>query len=128
MADTTSPTRHERESTDLSDNGGHDSLIRRIFSPFSSSALASLPQKTFQRRPRYTRADNVPEAQQDEHGQMPTVRDYHAINHVPPQVRVPKKVATPIKVEGKVWFANERSAWGVSARTLVWLITSVSPI
>ncbi|TFK90667.1 hypothetical protein K466DRAFT_583497 [Polyporus arcularius HHB13444] len=109
MADTTSPTRHERESTDLSDNGGHDSLIRRIFSPFSSSALASLPQKTFQRRPRYTRADNVPEAQQDEHGQMPTVRDYHAINHVPPQVRVPKKVATPIKVEGKVWFANERT-------------------
>ncbi len=40
---------------------------------------------------------------------MPTVRDYHAINSVPPQVRVPKKIATPVKVEGKVWFANERS-------------------
>ncbi|KAI0368779.1 hypothetical protein BV20DRAFT_968884 [Pilatotrama ljubarskyi] len=94
----------------------HDSIIRRswyamsdILSPFSPSALASLPKKTFQRRPRYTRVDNIPDAQQDEHGQMPTVRDYHAINSVPPQVRVPKKIATPIKVEGKVWFANERT-------------------
>lgn len=80
-----------------------------IVAPFSPSALAQLPKKTFARRPRYTRADNVPEAEQDEHGQMPTVRDYHAINSLPPQVRVPKKIATPIKVEGKVWFANERS-------------------
>ncbi|KAI0822523.1 hypothetical protein BC628DRAFT_1388935 [Trametes gibbosa] len=94
----------------------HSSLIRRswyamtdILSPFSPSALASLPKKTFQRRPRYTRVDNIPDAEQDEHGQMPTVRDYHAINSVPPQVRVPKKIATPIKVEGKVWFANERT-------------------
>ncbi|KAI0360188.1 hypothetical protein OH77DRAFT_1517713 [Trametes cingulata] len=94
----------------------HDSIIRRswyamsdILSPFSPSALASLPKKTFQRRPRYTRVDNIPDAAQDEHGQMPTVRDYHAINSVPPQVRVPKKIATPIKVEGKVWFANERT-------------------
>ncbi|KAI0655661.1 hypothetical protein C8Q70DRAFT_1057213 [Cubamyces menziesii] len=93
-----------------------DSIIRRswyamsdILSPFSPSALASLPKKTFQRRPRYTRVDNIPDAEQDEHGQMPTVRDYHAINSVPPQVRVPKKIATPIKVEGKVWFANERT-------------------
>lgn len=101
---------------------GHDdenrgSLIRRswhamadIVAPFSPSALAALPKKTFAIRPRYTRADNVPEAPQDEHGQMPTVRDYHAINSLPPKVRIPKKIATPIKVEGKVWFANERSA------------------
>ncbi|KAI0671463.1 hypothetical protein C8Q78DRAFT_773465 [Trametes maxima] len=93
-----------------------DSIIRRswyamsdILSPFSPSALASLPKKTFQRRPRYTRVDNIPDAEQDEHGQMPTVRDYHAINSVPAQVRVPKKIATPVKVEGKVWFANERT-------------------
>ncbi|KZT67947.1 hypothetical protein DAEQUDRAFT_728462 [Daedalea quercina L-15889] len=93
-----------------------NSLLRRswhamsdILSPFSPSALASLPKKTLRRRPRYTRNDNVPEAERDEHGQMPTVRDYHAINSVPPQVRVPKKIATPIKVEGKVWFANERT-------------------
>lgn len=101
-------------------NGNDDeqrgSLIRRswhamadIVAPFSPSALAALPKRTFARRPRYTRADNVPEAERDEHGQMPTVRDYHAINSLPPQVRVPKKIATPIKVEGKVWFANERS-------------------
>ncbi|KAI0733603.1 hypothetical protein C8Q72DRAFT_600546 [Fomitopsis betulina] len=93
-----------------------NSLLRRswhamsdILSPFSPSALASLPKKTLRKRPRYTRNDNVPEAESDEHGQMPTVRDYHAINSVPPQVRVPKKIATPIKVEGKVWFANERT-------------------
>ncbi|TCD60898.1 hypothetical protein EIP91_009308 [Steccherinum ochraceum] len=103
------------------DLNGHDdeqrgSLIRRswhamadIVAPFSTSALAALPKKTFTRRPRYTRADNVPDAAQNEDGQMPTVRDYHAINSLPPQVRVPKKIATPIKVEGKVWFANERT-------------------
>ena len=84
-------------------------LMSDVLSPFSPSALAQLPRKTFSSRPRYTRADNVPETIHDEHGQMPTVRDYHAINSVPPQVRVPKKIATPIKVEGKVWFANERS-------------------
>ena len=106
----------------LNDEGDdrRNSLLRRswhamsdILSPFSPSALASLPKKTLRRRPRYTRNDNVPEAESDEHGQMPTVRDYHAINSVPPQVRVPKKIATPIKVEGKVWFANERSPWRV---------------
>lgn len=51
----------------------------------------------------------MPEAERTNDGQMPTVRDYHAINSLPPQVRVPKKIATPVKVEGKVWFANERS-------------------
>lgn len=40
---------------------------------------------------------------------MPTVRDYHSITTVPPHVRVPKKTPTPVRVEGKVWFANERS-------------------
>ena len=101
---------------DDDDDNRRDSLIRRswhamseVLSPFSPSALASLPKRTFRRRPQYTRADHVPEAEQDADGQMPTVRDYHAINSVPPQVRVPKKIATPIKVEGKVWFANERS-------------------
>ncbi|KAH8100939.1 hypothetical protein BXZ70DRAFT_138740 [Cristinia sonorae] len=115
---------------------GHDgeqrgSLIRRswhamadIVAPFSPSALAALPKKTFARRPRYTRADNVPEASQDEHGQMPTVRDYHAINSLPPQVRVPKKIATPIKVEGKVWFANERT-W-ISYLNIAVLIATLS--
>jgi len=80
-----------------------------VFSPFSASALASLP--VLNRPQRYTRADAIPETEGDVDGQRPTIRDYHAINSLPPQVRVPKKIATPIKVEGKVWFANERSEW-----------------
>ena len=94
-------------------NGG---LIRRswaamsdMLTPFSPAALASLP-KNLTTRPRYTRADGIPDADVDDEGNMPAVRDYHAINSLPPQVRVPKKIATPIKVEAKVWFANERSA------------------
>lgn len=90
-------------------------LIRRswhamtdILSPFSSSALAALPPK-LPRTARYTRAGGIPDAQVDEDGNMPAVRDYHAINSVPAQVRVPKKIATPIRVEPKIWFANERS-------------------
>lgn len=90
------------------------SLLRRslrtvaeLFYPFSTGALATLPRLS---RPlRYTRRDAVPEVEPDEDGNLPTVRDYHAISHVPPQVRVPKKVPTPVKVEPKVWFANERS-------------------
>ncbi|KAH9950008.1 hypothetical protein B0H21DRAFT_47848 [Amylocystis lapponica] len=120
MSTTTDTTPRPRPQNGRSSGSAHDdhrdSLIRRswyamsdILSPFSPSALASLPKKTLRRRPRYTRNDNVPEAEQDEHGQLPTVRDYHAINSVPPQVRVPKKIATPIMVEGKVWFANERT-------------------
>ncbi len=122
MASTTTPAaatttlRHASSAEPSEDDSRHNSLLRRswyamsdVLSPFSPSALASLPKKTFQIRPRYTRVDNIPDAEQDEHGQMPTVRDYHAINSVPPQVRVPKKIATPVKVEGKVWFANERS-------------------
>lgn len=90
----------------------HPSIVRRslqaFLSPFSPSALALLPRL---RRPaRYTRADAIPETQPDDEGQQPTVRDYHSIN-LPPQVRVPKKVPTPIRVEGKVWFANERSEY-----------------
>ncbi|KAJ7261779.1 hypothetical protein B0H12DRAFT_1105707 [Mycena haematopus] len=95
-----------------------DSLIRRswhamsdLFSPFSSSALASLPNPP--RPARYTRTDGIPETETDSTGQRPIVRDYLSIGAVPPLVRVPKKIATPVRVEGKVWFANERTwiAW-----------------
>ncbi|KAL0579295.1 hypothetical protein V5O48_002693 [Marasmius crinis-equi] len=95
-----------------------ESLIRRswhamadVFSPFSSSALGSLPKVP--RPQRYTRADAIPEVEGNEDGERPTVRDYLSISSVPPRVRVPKKIATPVKVEGKVWFANERTwvAW-----------------
>ncbi|KAI0950748.1 hypothetical protein AcW1_007977 [Taiwanofungus camphoratus] len=118
MASTTGETLRPRAQNggDAHNDEHRNSLFRRswhamsdLLSPFSPSALSSLPKKTFRRRPRYTRNDNVPEAEEDDEGRMPTVRDYHAINSVPPQVRVPKKIATPIKVEGKVWFANERT-------------------
>ena len=73
------------------------------FFPFTSTALSSLPSS--QRPARYTRQDDIPEAAEADD----TVPDYHAINSAPPQIRVPKKLATSLKVEGKVWFANERS-------------------
>ncbi|KAJ7077144.1 hypothetical protein B0H15DRAFT_862511 [Mycena belliarum] len=95
-----------------------DSLIRRswhamsdILSPFSSSALASLPHPS--RPARYTRTDGIPETEEDSAGQRPAVPNYLATASVPSLVRVPKKIATPVRVEGKVWFANERTwvAW-----------------
>ncbi|KAL0953262.1 hypothetical protein HGRIS_004512 [Hohenbuehelia grisea] len=108
------PPMSPQKATDSLSGERTDSIIRKswhamtdLLSPFSSSALASLPNP---RRPvRYTRADGIPETEQDRDGQQPTVRDYHAINSVPPKVRVPKKIATPVRVEGKVWFANERT-------------------
>lgn len=103
-----------RPPKDDGDSERSSSLIRRswvavsdLFSPFSSAALASLPNPA--RPVRYTRADAIPDTEDDDQGHRPAVRDYHAINSIPSQVRVPKKIATPVKVEAKVWFANERS-------------------
>jgi hypothetical protein len=110
----------------------HGSLIRRswhamsdLLSPFSPGALAQLPKKP--RRPeRYTRADAIPDVEPtEEGGQMPTVRDYHSIT-VPPQVRVPKKTPTPVRVEGKVWFANERSASPLSLSLSLWYLSGIT--
>lgn len=83
-----------------------------LFSPFSSSALASLPQNPRGARERSTRADNIPdEAEVDPIlGRTTIPYDYQSISDsLPPRVKIPKKIATPIKVEAKVWFANERS-------------------
>ena len=112
------PTRDGNGSALSEHDGGvarDSSFFRRswhamtdIMSPFSASALAQLP-KNVTRPARYTRADAIPDVDTDEHGEQPAVRDYHAINSLPPLVKVPKKVATPVKVEAKVWFANERS-------------------
>ncbi|THH15347.1 hypothetical protein EW146_g5129 [Bondarzewia mesenterica] len=106
---------HELQPSASTASTNDGSLIRRswhamsdLVSPFSPSALAKLP-KNLNRPARYTRADDIPDAERDEHGEMPTVRDYHSINTIPPQVRVPKKIPTPVRVEGKVWFANERT-------------------
>jgi hypothetical protein len=109
-------------SSTTSSTDGSESLIRRswhamsdLLSPFSPAALAQLPKRP--RRPsRYTRVNEIPDVEStEEDGQMPTVRDYHSITTVPPHVRVPKKTPTPVRVEGKVWFANERSmSWRCS--------------
>lgn len=111
---------HLRPGAELNGHSRTDSnggLIRRswvamtdMLTPFSPAALASLP-KNLKPSPKYTRADRIPETEADDEGNLPAVRDYHAINSLPPQVRVPKKIATPLKVEAKVWFANERSAY-----------------
>jgi hypothetical protein len=120
-----------RDLTDSTSNGDetHDSLLRRswhamsdLFQPFSSGALDKLPKAS--RPQRYTRADEIPDVDTtDGDGQMPTVRDYHSIT-VPPQVRVPKKIPTPVRVESKVWFANERT-W-VSYLNMAILIGTLS--
>jgi len=93
---------HRHSSVSFPEPHGMDSAQtgQSRFALFSPKALALLPKIPKPRR--YFRADAIPDSQQS------TVRDYHAIN-LPPQVRVPKKVPTPIHVEGKVWFANERS-------------------
>ncbi|TDL25637.1 hypothetical protein BD410DRAFT_716908 [Rickenella mellea] len=87
-----------------------ENLIRRswhamadVFSPFSSSALAKLPNTNDRFRDRSTRTDLIPEPQ-DTNGAGQN-QDYHSVN----PVRVPKKIATAVRVEGKVWFANERT-------------------
>ncbi|KAG8898130.1 hypothetical protein FRB99_007646 [Tulasnella sp. 403] len=105
-------------SSSADDNGNQklssraSSLIRRSASavqdifpfPFSSNALASLPQNPEGRRERATRRDNIPDIPSE--GGVP---NYQSISGIPVQVRIPKKIATPIKVEAKVWFANERT-------------------
>jgi hypothetical protein len=112
---TLAPTSPRPAGNDFDDEGAHardSGLFRRswhamsdLMSPFSAKALASLPRPGA----RYVRADAIPEVAPGEDGARPTVRDYHAINSLPPNVRVPKKVKTPVRVEPKVWFANERS-------------------
>ncbi|KAF9243467.1 hypothetical protein BU15DRAFT_72139 [Melanogaster broomeanus] len=118
---------HTRQSSKDSnanhENAGRFRISWGAFSPFSSSALAALPENA-QRPARYTRQDDIPEHDQDVDGERPTIRDYNAIRSVPPQVRVPKKVATSLKVEGKVWFANERT-W-ISWLTLAVLLGTLA--
>jgi hypothetical protein len=91
---------------DASGSGASNPLRRSLhvlaeLMPFSSTALASLP-KDLRVREREVRADRIPTNSD--------VREYGATGvTLPPNVRVPKKLATPIKVEGKVWLASERS-------------------
>ncbi|WVR07537.1 hypothetical protein IAU60_004579 [Kwoniella sp. DSM 27419] len=75
-----------------------------FFHPFSSAALKLLPKRGVGMRAKSKRADRIPD-----NSERPLLTDYHSINDPTIRVRVPKKVATPVKVEAKVWFANERT-------------------
>ncbi|KAG8935378.1 hypothetical protein FRC02_008183 [Tulasnella sp. 418] len=108
----TSPTHNKLSSKDgLSSRAS--SLIRRSATavqelfpfPFTSGALATLPQNPEGIRERAPRNDNIPDAIRDSDGHLVSYQSVdQGVN-----VRVPKKIATPIKVEAKVWFANERT-------------------
>nr|XP_019006710.1 uncharacterized protein I203_00303 [Kwoniella mangroviensis CBS 8507]OCF70171.1 hypothetical protein I203_00303 [Kwoniella mangroviensis CBS 8507] len=75
-----------------------------FYHPFSSAALKLLPKRGVGIRAKSKRADRIPDDPQ-----RPLLTDYHSINDPTIRVRVPKKVPTPVKVEAKVWFANERT-------------------
>jgi hypothetical protein len=114
-------------NTDVADaeDSREETVIRRswntlgdMISPFSSAALASLPDRAALaqrvedvniqqgKNDMSVRTDHIP----DPPAGSSEPRNYQAISsQLPPGVKVPKKIATPIKVEGKVWFANERS-------------------
>ncbi|KAL7411284.1 hypothetical protein BDY24DRAFT_397284 [Mrakia frigida] len=81
--------------------------------PFSEAVLKHLPGRgvtSQSARARAKRQDGIPETNTLAGEQQPLLSDYHSINPTQPSlVRVPKKVATSINVEAKVWFANERT-------------------
>ena len=125
MASSSSPhTQQETEPEGLLKRSWH-----LVLQPFSSTALQSLPDTSRRNRDRETRADRIPEGEGDvlvndyqtsaagtsnlngaqSEGGEATVNEDGTDAGVPVTVRVPKKIPTPIRVEGKVWFANERS-------------------
>lgn len=109
-------------------NAQSEGIIRRswhaVLSPFSTTALKTLPDTSQRNRDRAPRADRIPDTTDNESGRETVVRNYQAINQPAPpiSVRVPNKIPTAIKVEGKVWFANERSKY------LFCLMTIIVPI
>ncbi|CAE6435232.1 unnamed protein product [Rhizoctonia solani] len=84
-------------------------VVSDLFSPFSSTALASLPRNPVGFRARSTRIDRIPDSNAP--GDVPNYQSVAAggSGQGRVRVRVPKKIATPIKVETKVWLANERT-------------------
>ncbi|CEL55375.1 Vacuolar transporter chaperone 2 OS=Saccharomyces cerevisiae (strain ATCC 204508 / S288c) GN=VTC2 PE=1 SV=1 [Rhizoctonia solani AG-1 IB] len=84
-------------------------VVSDLFSPFSSTALASLPRNPAGFRARSTRIDRIPDSSATDG--VPNYRSVEAggSSQGRVRVRVPKKIATPIKVETKVWLANERT-------------------
>ncbi|KAG9104347.1 hypothetical protein FRC06_003393 [Ceratobasidium sp. 370] len=110
-----SPSQGQTQSVVSPHHEEDDSLFKRsvhavsdLFSPFSSTALATLPRNPVGFRERSTRIDRIPDSNAPD-----GVPSYQSVASQDPsqsrvRVRVPKKVATPIKVETKVWLANER--------------------
>lgn len=83
---------------------GLNQLSDMFYQPFSAGALKLLPERGEGSRAKSKRADRIPDQ-----ANQPLLTDYHSINDPTVRVRVPKKVLTPVKVEAKVWFANERT-------------------
>ncbi|EIW68199.1 hypothetical protein TREMEDRAFT_57249 [Tremella mesenterica DSM 1558] len=81
-----------------------DHIADAFFHPFSSKALDLLPRGGQGWRAKSKRADRIPDDPD-----RSRVADYHSINQPTMTIRVPKKISTPVKVEAKVWFANERT-------------------
>lgn len=118
-----------RNSNDTEENQNIESASHKSMRRwFASSSLSirdllfptgNLPKNPEGRRQRAMRADRIPETEEDEDGQRPTVRDYHSINAIPPQVRVPKKIPTPIQVEGKVRASEYLCSTGLSTHGVV---------
>ncbi|RXK41106.1 hypothetical protein M231_01509 [Tremella mesenterica] len=81
-----------------------DHIADAFFHPFSSKALDLLPRRGQGWRAKSKRADRIPDDPD-----RSRVADYHSINQPTMTIRVPKKISTPVKVEAKVWFANERT-------------------
>ncbi|ORY35514.1 putative vacuole fusion, non-autophagic-related protein [Naematelia encephala] len=100
------------ESTPLRSNGdgnggeasstrtGWQQLTDAFYHPFSSGALRRLPARGEGMRVKSKRADRIP----DDGAQY-----YHAVDDPTIQLRVPHKKPTAVKVESKVWLANERT-------------------
>ncbi|CAE6515843.1 unnamed protein product, partial [Rhizoctonia solani] len=107
MATSSSAGQGQEEDGSLFKRSMH--VVSDLFSPFSSTALASLPRNPVGFRARSTRIDRIPDS-----GAPDGVPNYQSVEAGPSsqgrvRVRVPKKIATPIKVETKVWLANERT-------------------
>ncbi|CUA76062.1 hypothetical protein RSOLAG22IIIB_02069 [Rhizoctonia solani] len=107
MPDPSGTGQRQEEDGSLFQRSVH--VVSDLFSPFSSTALASLPRNPVGFRARATRLDRIPDSSTP--GDVPNYQSVEAggSGQGRVRVRVPKKIATPIKVETKVWLANERT-------------------
>ncbi|ORX38460.1 putative vacuole fusion, non-autophagic-related protein [Kockovaella imperatae] len=95
---------NSQDSTAMPSSSSNQNLYDRFFQPFSAGATKLLPPKGAGMRFKSKRADRIPDDPA-----RPLVNDLHSIDDPAMRLRVPKKIPTPVKVEAKVWFANERT-------------------